>query len=307
MYICPDLTVVSVMFDALKKPLPKYLLEGRQLTWTVTFTALFSLIALFLCIPFSDNVWFALTRTKAFVYTISFLFLCLLLVSGSKALMYRCRNESDFSVGKYLMWNFGEILLISLMYTLFTIQGSDTGIIPEVAQPAWMVFLGSFSFVLACIGVPYVIAALYLTVADKNNTIRLMNYSNVVSDAPLKPYEDKKITLFDNNGILKFSIDEDNLYFIESDDNYIKVWYTDSEGEMKQYMLRCRLKTVEDSFAGSVLVRCHRKFIVNITKVRILKSEKEGYRISLGLDNVDTIPISKTYEKNVLSRFNSRS
>ena len=72
-------------------------------------------------------------------------------------------------------------------------------------------------------------------------------------------------------------------------------------------MLRCRLKTVEDSFAGSVLVRCHRKFIVNITKVRILKSEKEGYRISLGLDNVDTIPISKTYEKNVLSRFNSRS
>ena len=295
------------MLDALKRPLPKYLLDRRQLTWTVTFTALCALLALLISIPFSDNVWFALTRTKAFVYTLTFLFVCILLVSGSKALMYRCRNESDFSVGKYILWCFGEILLISLMYTVFTEYGASSGIIPGVDQSAGMVFLGSFSFVLACIGVPYVIAALYLTVADKNNTIRLMNYSNVVSDAPLKPYEDKKITLFDNNGVLKFSIDVDNLYFIESDDNYIKVWYTDSEGEVKQYMLRCRLKTVEDSFAGSVLVRCHRKFIVNITKVRILKSEKEGYRISLELDNVDTIPISKTYEKNVLSRFNSRS
>lgn len=71
-------------------------------------------------------------------------------------------------------------------------------------------------------------------------------------------------------------------------------------------MLRCPLKTVEDSFADSDLVRCHRKYIVNITKVKILKAEKEGYKISLGIDGADTIPISKTYEQNVLARFNSR-
>ena len=72
-------------------------------------------------------------------------------------------------------------------------------------------------------------------------------------------------------------------------------------------MLRCRLKTVEDSFAGSDLVRCHRKYIVNITKVRILKAEKEGYRISFGIDSIGTIPISRTYEQNVLARFNSKT
>ena len=133
-----------------------------------------------------------------------------------------------------------------------------------------------------------------------------MNYSNVVSDAPVKPYEEKRITLFDSNGVLKFSVDADNLYYIESDDNYIKVWYTDSDGTVKQYMLRCSLKTVEDSFAGSTLVRCHRKFIVNIGKVHILRAGKDGYKINIGLDNVDLIPISKTYEQNVLARFNSR-
>ena len=40
---------------------------------------------------------------------------------------------------------------------------------------------------------------------ERANTIRLMNYGNVVSDKPAPPYADKRITLFDNNGVLKFS------------------------------------------------------------------------------------------------------
>jgi len=151
-----------------------------------------------------------------------------------------------------------------------------------------------------------VLCALQAAIRDKDNTIRLMNYGNVVSDKPAVPYTDNRITLFDNNGVLKFSISSDNLYFIESDENYIKAWYMDSAGEMKQYMLRCRLKTVEDSFADSELVRCHRKYIVNIRKISILKSEKEGYKIDFDIDSIDPIPISKTYEQAVLARFNSR-
>ena len=147
---------------------------------------------------------------------------------------------------------------------------------------------------------------LHFALQDRDNTIRLMNYGNVVSDKPAPPYADKRITLFDNNGVLKFSISSDNLYFIESDDNYIKAWYMDSAGEMKQYMLRCRLKTVEDSFADSELVRCHRKYIVNIRNIAVLKAEKEGYKVDFDIDSIDPIPISKTYEQAVLARFNSR-
>lgn len=72
------------------------------------------------------------------------------------------------------------------------------------------------------------------------------------------------------------------------------------------YMLRCRLKTVEESFAGSDLVRCHRKYMVNMTKVQLLTSEKDGYFIDLDIDSVDRIPVSKTYEEKILSIFNSR-
>ena len=155
------------------------------------------------------------------------------------------------------------------------------------------------------IAVPYVCCGMYFAIIDKDNTIRVMNYSTVVSDEVLQPKDEKKITLFDNSGVLKLSVSSTNLYYIESDDNYIKVWYEDSRGVLKQYMLRCRLKTVEDSFADSSLIRCHRKYIVNMDKVKVLYKEKDGYVLELDNDTIPPIQITKTYEESVLARFNS--
>ena len=131
-----------------------------------------------------------------------------------------------------------------------------------------------------------------------------MSYENVVTDEPIKPdTKMQKITLFDNSGALKLSLNPDNLYYIESDDNYIKVWYTDSKGDLKQYMLRCRLKTVEESFKGSGLVRCNRKYIVNINKVAMLRKESEGYVLDLANETIPPLPVTKTYTDTILSWF----
>ena len=131
-----------------------------------------------------------------------------------------------------------------------------------------------------------------------------MNYENVVTDEPPKPEANKqKITLFDNSGALKMSISQENLYYIESDDNYIKVWYTDSRGHMQNYMLRCRLKTVEDSFKDSGLIRCNRKYIVNLAKVSMLRKENDGYVLDLSNEAIPPLPVTKTYVDSVLGYF----
>lgn len=113
--------------------------------------------------------------------------------------------------------------------------------------------------------------------------------------------------MFDNSGALKLSLSPENLYYIESDDNYIKVWYSDNKGEIKQYMLRCRLKTVEESFKGSGLVRCHRKYIVNINKVKVLRKETDGYVLDLDNEAIPVLPVTKTYTDAVLSHFTGES
>ena len=288
------------------KQVPRYLLGKHQLVATVTFAAFFSLVFLVLSIPFSHNAWFALGRSDMFLFTVVFYLIALAIVIVSKMLMYTRRNARNFTVTHYVLWNFAEILLIAVIYSFFTAEGDKYGIIALEDKSLLHILLGALGYASLSLGVPYIIAAQYFQIEEKDNTIRLMSYGSVVSDVPIAPSDEQRITLFDNSGVLKFSISPENLFFIESDDNYIQVWYTDSSGEMHKYMLRCRLKTVEESFSDSDLVRCHRKYIVNIRKVRILSSGKDGYSIELEGDTTHVIPVSKTYEQAVLARFNSR-
>lgn len=170
------------------------------------------------------------------------------------------------------------------------------------------IFLTYFSLLVA--GVALLVACVVFIkvyrIGKGVEVIRLTNMGSVVSDQPASAPDEKIITLSDNEGTMKLSVRQRNIFFIESDDNYIKVWYEDHSGAVRQYMLRCRLKTVEASFSGSDLIRCHRKYIINISKVQVLSKKKDGYLIELDGDMFPDIPVSKTYESAVLARFNSR-
>ena len=259
-----------------KYKIPDYFRQKYQLIATVTFTAFFSLVFMLVSIPFSHNVWFELGPSRAFMYTASFFVIGLLIIILSKRLMYSTRMH-EMSYLQYVMWDLAEVVVICLLYTLFSFKGDEYGIIRLEVNSFSRIFLNAFVYCFVSLIIPYIIAGMYFAIIDKNNTIRLMNYANVVSDEPVLPSDEQKITLFDNSGVLKLSLRLSSLYYIESDDNYIMVWYTDSKGELKKYMLRCRLKTVEESFKGSSLVRCHRKYIVNMDKVKVLRKEKDGY------------------------------
>ena len=282
--------------------LPGYLRDKYQLTYTVTFAALFSIVSLLLILPFSHNSWMALGNSRFFVFTLLFAAGSLLLVSLSRFLMYKTRNVLKMTYLGYSAWCLAEVIVICLAYSFITVPITGIGWdrFPETLGKALL--FGTISLII-----PYIIAGMYFALQDKNQTIRLMNYGNVVLDENVLPSKLEKITLFDNSGNLKLCVSASNLYYMESDDNYIVVRYTDSKGDLKRYMIRCRMKTVEESFRDSSLVRCHRKYIVNMDKVKVLRKEKDGYELDLDCEFITPIPVTKTYEENVLNRFNSGS
>ncbi len=283
----------------LNDKIPHYLLGKYQLIGTVTFAVLFALVFLNIYIPYSDTAWFGLADSDTFLRTCSFILISVILLIISRMLMYRSKKEFDMLYWMYILWCAMEIIAISCMYVAFT-----TNLEISSFETRWDILRKVFPYSTISLGIPYLIAGMYFAIIDKNNTIRLMNYENVVTDEPEKPETQlHKITLFDNSGALKLSLNLESLYYIESDDNYIKVWYTDSKGEMKQYMLRCRLKTVEESFKGSGLVRCNRKYIVNINRVATLRKESDGYVLDLDSDSIPPLPVTKTYTDTVLSHF----
>lgn len=282
-----------------KDKIPGYLLGKYQLIGTVTFSVLFAVVFLNIYIPFSDTAWFGLGDSVMFLLTIVFTGTAILTLIMSRLLMYRSKRLFEMTYAGYTLWCILEIVFICGFYTWLTID-----ITAPVDESVWKIFGRSLLYGTIALGVPYLISGMYFAIIDKNNTIRLMNYENVVTDEPVRPdTQMQKITLFDNSGALKLSLSPENLYYIESDDNYIKVWYTDSKGELKQYMLRCRLKTVEESFKGSGLVRCNRKYIVNIHKVNTLRKESEGYFLDLANEAIPPLPVTKTYTDTVLSYF----
>lgn len=290
----------------LRERIPSYLTGATQLAATVVFAALFAVIALTVTVYYDSHSWFSVGPNATFGYTTAFILASIAVLMLSKRLMYRSTRRFTLDWGSYLLWNLTEVIVIALLYTGLTMHLFSIELIsiPNLGFPATL--LRSFIITTLLIGVPYLIAGLYYALRDRDNTIRLLNYGNIVTDSEPSPLDREKITLFGEDGTMKLSISLMNLFYIESDDNYIKVWYADAGGGVKQYMLRCRLKTVEESFAGSPLVRCHRKYIVNLLRVSVISREKDGYYVKLDLSSVEPIPVSKTYEEQVLARFNSR-
>ena len=281
--------------------LPKCLREKRQMIDTVVFTALVSIVFLLFSIPFSHNAWFKLGNSVFTIFTILFAIGGLGIIIVSRIVMYRTRMRCELTYFQYLLWCTSEIILICMLYTLFTVL---------IAKPeeysAFGVFMSSLLYGFISVGVPYILAAMYFIILDQENTIRLTHMSEVVSDEVITSGNSEKITLFDSSGVLRLSVSSGNLYYIESNDNYVMVWYTDNRGELKKYLLRCRMKMVEESFLGSYLVRCHRRFIVNMEKVKVLRREKDGYVLEMDNDTIPQIPVTKTYVDNVLQVFTDK-
>ena len=218
------------------KQLPDYFRGKNQLIYTVTFAALFSIVFLLLSLPFSHNSWMALGNSRFFAFTVLFATGSLLLVALSKFVMYKTRNILRMTFLGYILWCIAEVVVICLAYSFITVPITGIGWeqFPETLGNALL--YGTISLII-----PYILAGMYFAIQDKNQTIRLMNYGNVVLDENVLPSKLEKITLFDNSGDLKLCVSASNLFYIESDDNYIKVWYSDSKGDLKRYMLRCRL------------------------------------------------------------------
>lgn len=280
------------------RKLPSYFLGKSQLMGTVIFSVLFALIFLNIYIPFSNTAWFRLGNSQMFLFTAGFAFVSILILVLSRVLMYKAGSRFGFTYLGYVLWCFAEVAVICAFYSFVTVD-----IVGSAGQSWLLVYSKALMYGSISLIIPYMLSGMYFTIIDKNRTISLMNCTNVVSDELSASKPEDKITLFDNSGALKLSVRTSNLYYIESDDNYIKVWYSDAGGQIKTYMLRCRLKTVEQNFRDSLLVRCHRKYIVNLDRVKVLRKEKDAYYLDLDSDCIPPLSVSRTYADKVLSRY----
>jgi DNA-binding LytR/AlgR family response regulator len=62
---------------------------------------------------------------------------------------------------------------------------------------------------------------------------------------------------------------------------------------------------VEKSLEGSTMVRCHRSYIVNTSKIRFMSEEHRMHFVTFDDESIKRIPVSKSYYPTLLSSLNT--
>ena len=104
--------------------------------------------------------------------------------------------------------------------------------------------------------------------------------------------QDSQITL-EGTTNERVTIEISNLLYIEAVGNYVKVMQI-REGEVKTNMLRATMKQMEDELLDySMVVRCHRAFMVNLGQVEQISSNSRAMQLVMRHSH-DTIPVSRS-------------
>lgn len=89
-----------------------------------------------------------------------------------------------------------------------------------------------------------------------------------------------------------------NFLYGKSQDNYVELYYIEKE-QIKKFLMRTTLSNLCEFVNNSIIVRCHRSYIVNLLLVKSVKGKSQD--MTLTLDPFDSsIPISKSYQKSTL-------
>lgn len=303
------------------REIPKFLVSRRYISAVISFIVVFSVIFLLLYRPFSLAVWFSTNDTLRFGFTLLFYVGAITILIFSRWLMNALQDRLTVTSSTYIWWIMGENLLISLLYTLITVKLFP---VEGVATPA--IAVRALVCVTLILAIPNGLIALYAAYHSKCEELEATQYQlqQIATDYKiLKNLKDSEIrsaaealqmakqtnmprmvSLYDNNNTLRLTINVDSLYYLESEDNYVKVHYKHND-KITSYMLRCRTSTIEKSLEGTTLVRCHRSYIVNISKVRFLGEEHRMHYLSLDDESIRNIPVSKTYYASLLDALNN--
>ena len=158
-------------------------------------------------------------------------------------------------------------------------------------------FHPAVSVVLLVVLVVLVVLVLILVFhlrAMHGEIVALRQLSQGIDDGQSRNVGEESISFYDKGGRLVFTTHTENIIYIEAADNYTNIHYL-SEGHEDTFILHNSLKEIERHYTDYGLLRCHRRYMVNVANVKLMRKEKCAF--VLEMNHVGrTIPVSKSYE-----------
>ena len=296
-----------------RKKLPHYLIEKNNLIVQVTISVLFAIAFLAVYIPLSDTTtaWFSLEEQDKFIYTAFFIIFSTIFLIFSRVMMfYMSKRLIRFTLPKFIFWTLGEIVLIGLFHAYISLR------IMNIQEYTKTLIIGkSILITFIALGFPFIVTDLSFALLDAQRVLKIARRVIQSNDNATTQIAQKTtaaeptvtenpdiINLNDYTGALKFTVKLENIYYIKAEGNYVNVFYN-NKGGISSFVLRNKIQAIEDSLAGTPLMRCHRTYIVNSNNIKLLRNEADGYYIDFNQSGLESVPVSNTYKEKIVKRF----
>jgi hypothetical protein len=91
-----------------------------------------------------------------------------------------------------------------------------------------------------------------------------------------------------------------NFLYGKAQDNYVQLFYLENR-QLKQFLIRCSISNLSEAVNSSVIVRCHRSYLVNLIHVTAIKGA--NHDLTLTIQPFDSaVPVSKSYRDTTLAQ-----
>jgi hypothetical protein len=280
------------MFEILSKPYD--LLEHPRFRFLLTFgAAIFVFIFILIFRPFGlHKLYFPELMSILFPY-----FICGLPISAIHIYYLQNIVIKKFTVGNTILW-------LLWIYFLIGISGYIVN--------TFLFFGGEFYFS----NFVNLLTVFFIETAIPIAIIVLLHYNFLVKRRLMKAEEintllkkrtiDQSIqyiTIPSNSPGHSLELPLDSLLYITSADNYIDVFFFDSE-QVKHVLLRNTLTSICEIFADMpMLFRCHKSHVVNIRMVESLIGNSTGYKLQMKTYQ-KLIPVSRKFNKEIKGLLN---
>ena len=277
------------------KPIPQFIYKRSNQITMIIFVPIFALLFISIYTPFDfDKIdpqgktlaWLNIPSRELAVQliTLGLILVGMAVATVSRWMMGLYTRHREISYIHYILWIACEILIMSLIYTIVsTFTDTDKSVVELFRNSAFKTF-----FILL---IPYTMCYIYFIWQERVAQLRIIRERLAEDETTLKA---AYVQIYDDKGDMRLSVRRENLILLESADNYVCVWYLNNNSP-KKILVRNTLKNIADSLSSTHIQRCHRSYVVNLELVKVMRREKEGVFVELGIEGVPEVPISKTY------------
>ena len=276
-------------------PIPSFIYKKSNQIAMVIFVPIFALLFISIYSPFDFNQidiqgrvlsWLNIQSRELAVQliTLALILTGMAVAAVSRWIMALYTSKHQISYVTYITWIAFELLVMAMLYTFagFAIE-PDKGFVT--------IFRNSLVKTFFILLIPYTMCYIYFIWQERVAQLRTIRERLAEDETTLKA---AYVQIYDDKGEMRLSVRRENLILLESADNYVCVWYLNNNSP-KKILVRNTLKNIADSLSSTHIQRCHRSYVVNLDLVKVMRREKEGVFVELGIDGVPEVPISKTY------------